>query len=95
MFLLYCYNSQGYHNGAIEIKDDVQSVARAIMYYGQKGDLVITDMMDELVCNTIGNFIDRWSGHGASFGLEDLKEVIIPMQMTNKIPKKLDFLVQR
>ena len=88
-FLLYAYNESGYHNGAIEIKTDVTSVAKAIMYYGSKSArLMITDIMDLPVVSTYGFMLDRWGDSSyCKFNLADLQDKIIPMQMGMKIPK--------
>ena len=79
MLLLYCYVN-GKHNGAIEIKSSAKSVAAAIMYYGQNGDLMITDIMDMPVVSTNGWLLDQWYGNGVSFTLGQLRKEILPMQ---------------
>lgn len=89
---LYCYNDCGGYKHVVEIKSDVRSLARAIMYYGAQGNLMVTDIMDMPVVSTMGIYIDRWFGNGVNYGLMELHEVIIPMQKEFKIPKKLDFL---
>lgn len=95
MLMLYCYVN-GYHNGAILIKDDAKSVARAIMYYGIKGDLMITDAMDMPVVTTMGTFLDRWgNSYMVKFTLDELRNELIPMQMKGTVPKKLDFLYEK
>ena len=94
MLLVYCYNAEGYHDGGTPIKEDVKSLAKAIMYFGSKGDLMITDCLDLPVCTTFGTFIDRWEGNGVNFGLGELKEVLIPMQVKHQKPKNLDFIIK-
>ena len=92
MLRVYCYNKNGYHDGATTIKSDVKSLAKAIMYFGSKGNLMITDFLDLPVCTTIGTFIDIWHGFYVDYDLQELLEELIPMQKSFAIQKELDFI---
>jgi len=69
------------------IKDDKESLAKAIMYYGLKGDLTVTTPLDLPVVSTFGTFINRWYPDYAPCTLDEFQDVLVPMQTEWDIPE--------
>lgn len=69
------------------IKNDKVSLAKAIMYYGLKGDLTVTTPLDLPVVSTFGTFINRWYPDYAPCTLDEFQDVLVPMQTEWDIPE--------
>jgi len=63
-----------------------QNIASFLMLHGEADRVVLTDMMDMLVLNTYGFFIDSCPDKEL---LEKVKEHLIPMQMGMTEPQEI------
>jgi len=60
------------------------NIANFIMRYSDAREIILTDMLDNLILNTIGNFIDRCPDQNL---LPQILKPFIPMQMGRKKPQ--------
>ena len=59
-YLGYVYDKNGYHNGAIELIGITDVVNFVCNPDTVNNDKIVTDIMDELILNTFGYFVDRF-----------------------------------
>lgn len=79
-YLGYVYDSNGYHNGAIELQG-VNEVANFVCDVNTiNNNKVITDILDELVFNTIGYFVDRFGNNVSN----DERRILLSTIMTKQ-----------
>ena len=73
--LMYVYNNDRSHSGAMLIKGDKASLAKAIIYYGMRGhSMVVTDCNNLPTCQTCGMFIYQWVGNGVNYSLQEFQQ---------------------
>ena len=60
------------------------NVAKFIMLQGLSGDIVITDIFDNLVGRTFGTFVDRFTDYDY---MQQVLKVLVPLQRSGRIPK--------
>ncbi len=61
------------------------NIANFIMQHSDAREIILTDMLDNLILNTIGNFIDRCPDQNL---LPQILKPLIPMQMGRKRPQE-------
>lgn len=79
--IIYAYVYQGGERKEHVFKNTAQNIAAFIGGRPNVSKMILTDIMDILVIDTIGNFIDHCPDKDL---LEDVKKVLIPIQMGQK-----------
>ena len=76
--IIYAYVYQGGEREEYVFKNTAQNIAAFIGRRPNVSKMILTDIMDLLVVDTIGNFIDHCPDKNL---LEDVKRILIPIQM--------------
>lgn len=61
-----------------------ENIAKFIMLKGLNGDIIITDIFDNLVGRTFGTFVDRFTDYDY---MQQVLKVLVPLQRSGRIPK--------
>lgn len=86
----YVYNDDGYYDKKHFFENTPKNIANFIMQH-QFNDCVITDEMDNLICNSIfGGFIDTCVDQ--NYLIHELLPVLTPLQMGLEEPQELVFI---
>ncbi len=81
----YVYPYQGIRDEYL-FEHSPSNIANFIMLHGKAREIILTDMLDNLILNTIGNFIDRCPDQTL---LPRILEHLIPMQTGQRKPKDI------
>jgi adenosyl cobinamide kinase/adenosyl cobinamide phosphate guanylyltransferase len=80
----YVYPHEGYRS-EYWFEESPSNIANFIMQHADAREIILTDTMDNLILNTIGEFIDRCPDQEL---LQQILPHIIPMQMGEAQPQK-------
>lgn len=84
-FIVYEFDVTGRHDGGKRIEGTVENLSAYIASINSSKKVTVTDTGDNLILNTIGNFIDRCVDKNL---LSQLLPVLTPYQMgVTEIPK--------
>ena len=81
--IIYAYVYQGGEREEYVFKNTAQNIASFIGRRPNVSKMILTDIMDLIVVDTIGNFIDHCPDKNL---LEDVKRILIPIQMGQMEP---------
>lgn len=76
---VYVYNKQGIYSPALKIEKDIEQISNIIIKTENSPRIVITDLLDNFILDTIYGYIDRCSDKKL---LKEILKVLIPMQET-------------
>ena len=86
----YVYRKDGMHSQPLLLDSSPENIAVFIARAASTPKLVITDMLDLLVINTIGNFIDKCENYNY---LQEVLKYLLPLQENpnNALKKELKY----
>ena len=81
----YVYPQDGYRS-EYWFEKSPSNIANFIMHYTDAREIILTDVMDRLILNTIGEFVDRCPDQAL---LQQILPYLIPLQKREKMPQEI------
>ena len=86
----YVFNDDGYYDKKHFFENTPKNIANFIIQH-QFNDCVITDVLDNFICNSIvGGFIDKCFDQ--TFLIHELLPILAPLQMGLEEPQEIIFI---